>query len=183
MFVGDLFTKGPAPGGVWSIIRSTEARAVLGNHDDRLLRIVDGQRRRDAHGAAVVEALMSEEWAAWLRSLPLFLDVGAFTLVHAGLHPSGNLEDTTRAMALTMRRWPRLQDPECPRWHEVYAGERRVVFGHDAAGGLVRRERNGEPWLIGLDSGCVYGGQLSGYVIEEDRVVSVPALRAYCPVR
>ena len=29
---------------------------------------------------------------------------------------------------------------------------------------------------IGLDSGCVYGGELSGYLLEEERVVQVPAV-------
>ena len=48
-----------------------------------------------------------------------------------------------------------------------------IVFGHDAPGGLVVKERAGYPYLLGLDSGCIYGGQLSGYVLEEARLVQV----------
>jgi bis(5'-nucleosyl)-tetraphosphatase (symmetrical) len=80
-----------------------------------------------------------------------------------------------------MRQWPPGQR-DAPRWHTVYAGERRVVFGHDAIGGLVRVERDGGPWVVGLDSGCVYGGQLSGYLVEQDRLLQVPAARVYQPV-
>jgi bis(5'-nucleosyl)-tetraphosphatase (symmetrical) len=32
---------------------------------------------------------------------------------------------------------------------------------------------------MGLDSGCVYGGQLTAWCQEEDRVVQVEAAHAY----
>ena len=28
-------------------------------------------------------------------------------------------------------------------------------------------------WAVGLDSGCEYGGQLSAWLLEEDRIVQV----------
>ena len=65
-------------------------------------------------------------------------------------------------------------------WYHQYTGKRRVIFGHDAARGRVRIEREGRPWLVGLDSGCVYGGELSGYLLEEDKIVRVPAKKVYC---
>lgn len=63
--------------------------------------------------------------------------------------------------------WYRWFDPE--RW-----GGRRAVFGHWAMQGLVR-----EPQAIGLDTGCVWGGGLTAWIAEEDRLVSVPARQAY----
>jgi bis(5'-nucleosyl)-tetraphosphatase (symmetrical) len=48
--------------------------------------------------------------------------------------------------------------------------EARVIFGHWSALGLVR-----EPGLIGLDTGCVWGGALSAVNLDSERaVVSVP---------
>jgi len=44
----------------------------------------------------------------------------------------------------------------------------RVVFGHWSALGVYRSGR----W-VGLDSGCVWGGQLSAYCIEDNRFVQV----------
>ena len=32
-----------------------------------------------------------------------------------------------------------------------------------------------KPYLLGLDSGCVYGNQLSAYILEEARLVRVPS--------
>jgi len=46
-----------------------------------------------------------------------------------------------------------------------------LVFGHDAPGGLVLKKRRGKPYLVGLDSGCVYGNALSAYILEEARIV------------
>jgi bis(5'-nucleosyl)-tetraphosphatase (symmetrical) len=48
--------------------------------------------------------------------------------------------------------------------------EARVIFGHWSALGLVR-----EPGVIGLDTGCVWGGALSAVNLDSERaVVSVP---------
>lgn len=179
VFVGDLFTKGPDPCGVYALAKRHES--VLGNHDARLIQHLDGQRQGDTHAAEVVGALDSApEWRDWLRALPLFLEVEEFTVVHAGVHPNGLLEDTTAAMATLMRRFP-MNDCEAPFWYAQYEGSRPVIFGHDAKRGLVRVERAGAPFIIGLDTGCVYGGQLSGYLVEEDVVLQVPAADVYCP--
>lgn len=48
------------------------------------------------------------------------------------------------------------------------AGETRVVFGHWAALGLYRDEK-----VIGLDSGCVWGGHLTAWRLEDERVFQV----------
>ncbi len=179
--VGDLFTKGPDPAGVWSLLREYGAESVLGNHDDRLLRVIDGLRPRDVAGADCVSALDAHDaaWRAWVRALPLFLEgVGPYTVVHAALHPSGRLEGTARDVALVTRRWPGTSAGD-PRWTEVYEGERRVIYGHDAVAGHRVVLRNGVPWLVGLDSGVVYGGQLTGWIAETDVRIAVPARRVY----
>ena len=50
-----------------------------------------------------------------------------------------------------------------------------VFFGHWAMRGLVQYKN-----VIGLDSGCVYGGSLSAYVLPDERWLSVPAREQYC---
>ena len=169
VLVGDLFTKGPDPLGVWACIQQHRARAVLGNHDAHVLR--RWQRFSD---------VLPEACRAWLAELPLFLDVAGVLVVHAGVHPLQGRAGTTREMALTMRRFP---EPDGPFWYDAgWAGPTCVVFGHDAMRGRVRREVAGRPVAVGLDSGCVYGGELSGWVPETDELFVVPAARAYRPV-
>ena len=181
VLVGDLFTKGPKPLETYRRIRGGGWRSVLGNHDQRLLRVADGKRPRDITGQDCVELLNPEPgWAEWVAALPMFLRVGGWTIVHAGLAPTGQA-DTTREMAMVMRRWP-FRSIEGAAWHEVYEGPERVVFGHDALRGWVRRDKDGQPYLIGLDTGCVYGGALTGYVLETNEVFTVQAAKRYCPV-
>lgn len=184
--MGDLFTKGPDPAGVWRLVKEHRIESVLGNHDQRLLSVLAGERPSDTHGAEVIEALSAtgEEWLAYLRALPLWIEgvAGAYTVVHAGLHPSGELEQTTREMALFMRQWP-MKTSGALHWHAQYTGDRRVIFGHDARTGLVCRERGGEPWVVGLDSGCVYGRMLTGWIPETGEWIQVPAKGIYKRVK
>jgi len=181
--VGDLYTKGPDPAGVWDLIRRRKLRAVLGNHDLRLLAALDGERRRDAHAHRVVEALDRSDprWRDHLRATPLFRETRGWTLVHASVHPTGDLARTRRKDFVARRRFPTDRAP-APFWWSVYEGQRRVVFGHDAARGLIEVHRDGQLLLAGLDTGCVYGGRLTAMRLSDGHLEQVPAARAYEPV-
>jgi hypothetical protein len=67
------------------------------------------------------------------------------------------------------RRWPDDLDHANPFWFKLWKGPERVVYGHDAVRGLQVH-----PVSVGLDSGCVYGNPLSGFLLEEERVFQVP---------
>ena len=169
--LGDLFTKGPDPCGVWEQLCSLQSlRGVRGNHDEAVLKHREENRWGLPPGAF-----------AWLEGLPHTLRGPGWVAVHAGLHPTEGLAGTTPQMATTVRRWPedgRGETSPHPFWWEAYRGPGLVLYGHDARRGLVDRR----PHTLGLDSGCVYGGALSGYLLEEDRVLQVPARRCYRPV-
>jgi serine/threonine protein phosphatase 1 len=165
ILVGDVFNKGPDPAGVWELVCAWNAEAVLGNHDLRVIALAEAGDVR-APSAAI----------AWLKALPLFIEGDGWMVVHGGLNPSGS--PTTEAQAVSLRRWPDDTDPSHPFWWELYAGERLVVYGHDAVRGLVDHR----PRTLGIDTGCVYGRQLTGYLVEADQLVSVDAQQVYRPV-
>ncbi len=164
ILVGDLFTKGPDPRGVWQIVCATGAEAVLGNHDDHVL-------RRWTPGESLPSAAFD-----WLRERPLWLEGPGWRCVHAGVVPEGGPQATPRELLLNMRRYPDGDERSTnPFWWELVRGPPLTLYGHDARRGLVDRR----PHTLGLDSGCVYGGRLSGYLLEEDQLYSVPAERVW----
>lgn len=184
--VGDLVAKGPDSRGVIRLMRRIGARAVRGNHDEHCLRWwnakVTGRelpRLKPAH-QQVVDTLDDEDWR-WLAALPLWIELEGHeaVVVHAGLLPNVPLEDHEPHDLMNMRSV--LPDGSASRnyedgtpWSELWTGPRLVVFGHDAIRGLQTR-----PHAIGLDTGCVYGGWLTGLWLPERELVSVPARAAY----
>jgi predicted phosphodiesterase len=165
ILVGDVFNKGPDPEGTWALIQQWQVESVLGNHDVAVLKQAEEGDRR------VPEAALR-----WLRGLPLTMESDDWVVVHGGLNPTG--AKTTKQQCVSLRRWPDDSNPDSPFWWEMYQGKRLVLYGHDAVRGL----QDHRPSTLGLDSGCVYGGRLTGYLLEEDRLVSVPALKAYKPI-
>ncbi|KAB5528980.1 Metallo-dependent phosphatase-like protein, partial [Coniochaeta sp. 2T2.1] len=76
--------------------------------------------------------------------------------------------------------WFPVDGREGEAWSEVWSREQLkveeegdrvvVVYGHDAKAGLRvgEKKKKGERYAFGLDSGCVYGNQLSAMVLEMD---------------
>lgn len=177
--VGDLITKGPKNGEVLELFRHDDRfLSVLGNHDLALLRYWRGQtvslKNSQAKTAAELDS-HSEGYREFLGSLPLMIDLGEHLVVHAGLRPGVALEDQsaedlTELRTLGKDRTSRTGVP----WYEVYDSEKIVLFGHWPTPQPIRVGK-----AIGLDTGCVYGNRLSGYIVETDELVGVPALQVY----
>ncbi len=154
ILVGDLFSKGPDPRGVWKLIKKHRCEAVLGNHDARVLGLwKPGQR-------------LPRKAFVWLAGLPLFIRGDGWAAVHAGFDPKRGLDAVRPGQAMGMRETRR----GVPWWQE-YDGDELIVCGHHAREGLLDLR----PKVLSLDTGCVSGGRLTGYLLEKDRIVSVPA--------
>jgi bis(5'-nucleosyl)-tetraphosphatase (symmetrical) len=64
---------------------------------------------------------------------------------------------------------PQDAPPPFRAWDDFYTGDALVVHGHWAMRGFYRG-----PKTMGLDSACVYGGRLTAWCVEDDRIESVP---------
>jgi len=183
-FVGDLINKGPNSLKVYRRFRAMGAQAVIGNHELAVLHQVDGKRTPTAMFKKLKRSFGSEfkAFVKDLRSWPSFIEEDDFLLVHAGVIPGKGLTDCKKRDLANIRTWDGigddLQNPKNPPWYRFYEGEKLVVFGHWAAKGLVNR-----PNVIGLDTGCVYGKELSALILPERKIVSVKAREAYCLIR
>ena len=177
--VGDLIVKGEKNREVLDLFMN-DARfsSVLGNHDRVLRRYYRGEEvtLKETQEKARRELEADEaRYSAYLQSLPLMIDLGSHIVVHAGVRPgvalSGQtIEDLTELRTLGEDRTNREGVP----WYEHYDGEKIVLFGHWPAPEPRRGAR-----ALGLDTGCVYGFQLTAYIIETDELLSVEARRAY----
>ena len=177
--VGDLIVKGEKNREVLDLFSVDERfSAVIGNHDRALLRYWRGEavKLKESQERTRVELEPDRErYSAYLNSLPFMIDLGTHLVVHAGVRPGVALkdqaaEDLTELRTLGEDRTSRVGLP----WYEVYDGDQVVLFGHWPASQPRRAPR-----AIGLDTGCVYGYQLTAYIIETDDFISVKARRDY----
>lgn len=182
VLVGDLVAKGPDSAGVVQLCRERRLRAVLGNHDAKVLEIRSGQRSKPPKPAhvEVLKQLSSADWE-YLESLPLWirLEQHRALVVHGGLVPNVPVERQRREDLLNTRsirhdgRPSKRVDDGVP-WGSLWPGPDHALFGHDAIRGFQQYSH-----ATGLDTGCVYGGTLTAVVLPERRLVSVPAHRRW----
>jgi hypothetical protein len=186
ILVGDLTAKGPDSRGVVQLCRERGLRAVLGNHDAKVLSLAEAARLEphpasDTH-QAVADSLTRADWD-YLQALPLLLELPSQTaiVVHGGLLPGVALTAQPRKYLLNLRSLtpdgqPSTRVKDGVPWASRWTGPEHVIFGHDAVRGLQRHLH-----ATGLDTGCVYGRRLTALVLPERKLVSVPAARSYAP--
>ncbi len=177
--VGDLITKGEQSREVLDLF-SGDARfaTVVGNHDLALLRYWQGEpitlkpaqerTRKELNGN-------KRRYTAYLAALPYLIDLGTHLVVHAGVRPGVALGAQTRADLTELRTLgPDRTSKTGMPWYTLYHGPPTVLFGH-----WPDRTPRRASYAIGLDTGCVYGLQLTAYIIETGEFVQEPARRAY----
>lgn len=194
-FTGDLLSRGPKPHEVLKLYRELGAQAPVGNHERRLLDARHAKRRGEkgprlsASHQAIVDELEKEDWEL-LEELPLLVPVPehGVVLAHAGVDPSLPL-DRQDAWVVTHVRSIDADGKPSEKWGqpwgELYRGPEHIVFGHNA-----RKAPQLHAFATGLDTGCVYGGRLTGMLLpdgerpppvadREDCLISVPARETY----
>ena len=177
--VGDLITKGPKNKEVLELFM-TDARfaTVIGNHDLALRRKWNGEEvelkpaQKETHKELKGE---KDAYVSFFNRMPFMIDLGSHLVVHAGVRPTVELySQTTSDMTLIRTLGANPESDEGTPWYHVYHGEKIILFGHWPAP-EPRRGRK----AIGLDTGCVYGYNLTAYIIEEDEFVTVKAKKKY----
>ncbi|MDS0294404.1 metallophosphoesterase family protein [Halogeometricum luteum] len=156
VFVGDLVRKGPDSEGVVSLVRNAENMlTVRGNNEEKLI-------RGDKH----LEEL-TEEQMEWIRNLPVAISWDDALVVHGGVDPRKPLAEHSLEELETFRKFED-DDGEKAYWWETHRGPQRVFFGHTPLAAPVYRR-----YAVGLDTGCVYGNELTAYDWRADEFVVV----------
>ena len=187
VFVGDLVAKGPDSQGAVQLARELGAKGVRGNHDHHVL--TWRRKRAEApplkpHHQRVADTLTEADWR-YLEGLPLILrmpDLRVF-VVHAGFVPGVPLSEQRAEHLLNLRSItpegrPSKRVSDGKPWGTTWNGPDEVIFGHDAMRGLQQHRH-----ATGLDTGCVYGRELTALILPERRLVQVTAKRAYAEAK
>ncbi len=197
IFLGDLVDRGPASPDVlrlvMSLVESGAALAVPGNHDNKLVRALEGRKVQQTHGLAeTLEQLRAEPDAfqdraqRFLRGLigHYVLDDGRLCVAHAGMpeRMQNRSSPKVRDFALYAETTGETDEYGLPQrvdWSRDYRGRASVVYGHTP---VVASE-----WVnntINIDTGCVFGGKLTALRYPERELVSVDAVKThYEPVK
>ncbi len=180
IFLGDLINKGPHSVEVLQFVKEGGHRTILGNHELGFLRAIDNEKYMVKGFLKLKDELgpRCEEYVEWIRALPLYIEDDDFIAIHGGLEPEVRLENQDPRIATRIRTWDGsgedMNDESNPAWYEFYKDKKLVVFGHWAARGLIVRDN-----AIGLDTGCVWGGELSCLILPEKKIESIRALKMY----
>jgi diadenosine tetraphosphatase ApaH/serine/threonine PP2A family protein phosphatase len=177
--VGDLTVKGPKSREVLELFSQDDRfSSVIGNHDLALVKYLKGESiyLKTTQQKTFKEVLAGgKHLLEYLTSLPSYIELDKHIVVHAGVRPEVPLDRQVIEDLVELRTLgPDRTDRDGKPWYEQYDGEKTVLFGHWPAP-IPRRGKR----AIGLDTGCVYGYQLTAYIIEENQFVSVNALAAY----
>jgi serine/threonine protein phosphatase 1 len=163
--LGDLIDRGPDSRGVLDFIfelreRGLPVSSVRGNHEEMCLQACDdlyylGLWTANG-GLATLESFQADgpgdiphPYRAFLDSLPLYILLDDFVIVHAGLNfdPPDPFDDTGAML------WTRSPVVERQR-----IGGRRLICGHTPVP-RNRLEASLNSSKIMLDNGCVFGGR------------------------
>lgn len=187
---GDIVRKGPDPIACLELWKENGYLAVQGNHETRVL-------DREGH---LIQRYFGEDskllrrgdLVEWMRKWPLFLRFAKekIVVVHGGVPPGGidAMSKHDRQRWLPRLRYLRHTDEgwtpvsrndtrsDDRFWTTLWEGPETVVYGH-----TPRKKVQQERRAIGIDTSCVYGGELTAAIHHKGEwsFLSVEARRAY----
>ncbi len=192
VLVGDLVDRGPGTVQVlrlvMSMVGSGQAFCVPGNHDIKLVRALRGKDVKRTHGLAESLEQLAHESDPFRADVAKFLDAlvshlvfddGKLVVAHAGLRESmhGRGSGAVREFALFGETTGETDDFGLPiryNWAGDYRGKALVVYGHTPVPEALFLNNT-----VNLDTGAVFGGQLTALRYPEREIVSVKAQRTY----
>jgi hypothetical protein len=161
--------------------------AILGNHEEKHLRYrkhrTPTDQMPDTH-AYTIENL-EERHYQYLEKLPLYIRFPEYkaAVVHAGVLPGIPLEKQDVGTLLHCQSicppskrsyWPSKAPEGYKFWTNFYRGPERIIFGHSVLSKPLLTE-----FVCGIDTGAVFGHELTAIVLPDWQLVQVPPRRKY----
>ena len=186
--LGDLMHKGCQSAEVIQFFMDLDCEVIMGNHDYYFLQTLKGEKGPYDEFDDIMEELKSidlQKLINWFSANPLYIDDPKFIAVHGGVNPHDiPLEDHHIDTLLKMRYWDLEnnqsvakinndnRDHDLRPWFDLLKpgsyNNRPIFFGHWAQKNV---QQVGQ--VIGLDTGCCYGGKLSAYILPTQEIIQV----------
>lgn len=186
ILLGDIIDYGPGSlevsDDVYKMVMRGEGELILGNHERKIMRWIDGRRVRLSEGNKVTTAALGAvgetsraRWVGRFRALyqqaSMVRQIGNLAFAHGAYHPA-LWSDTSEPREVENFAFFGEVDhdasaPERPtrtyRWVDSIPADRTVVVGHDIRSHArpVVQTNSGGGSAIFLDTGCGKGGHLS----------------------
>jgi protein phosphatase len=196
VFLGDLVDRGPNSPDVlrlvMSMVHAGVAFCVPGNHDLKLQKYLSGKNVQLKHGLEKTVEQLAQEDDRFRSDVREFLydlvshyvfDRGRLVVAHAGLKEEmqgrGSAVRTFCLYGETTGEIDEFGLPVRYNWAQEYRGKAMVVYGHTPVPEAEWLNRT-----IDIDTGCVFGGNLTALRYPEEELVSVQARQVYeTPIR
>jgi len=179
-FLGDLIDRGPKSAQVLDFVQCSGYTCLLGNHEQLLLESFPNRKASTpalqawlySGGESTVSSYENPsklmDKLDWIRSFPLYLDLGNIWLVHAGVHPGMAIAEQTRHEFCWIRDVFHSSS-------KPYFPDKLIITGHtitftlpNVAPGTLARGRG---WLD-VDTGVYHprSGWLTGFDVTHQTV-------------
>ncbi|MGP4077188.1 bis(5'-nucleosyl)-tetraphosphatase PrpE [Halobacillus sp. K22] len=193
IFVGDITDRGPASVECIRfvcqlVLEEKMALYVPGNHCNKLYRFFLGNPVEETHGLETTadeyrslsnreQKKVRKQFMTLVEESPLYhvLEEADAVIAHAGIRREDIGKNNKKVKTFVLYgdiTGEKLPDGRPVRrdWAQHYDGDLWVVYGHTPV-----REPRFVNKTVNIDTGCVFGGQLTAFRLPEEELVSVPS--------
>ncbi len=189
---GDLVDRGPKIFEcLESFVKYTKRHAVRGNHDDKYIRYMRGNKVNKTSIQKTIEQC-EEQRELGLKYVDVMsalthtiIKFGNNYITHAGFNPNKHPEHTTREFSLYARKYDETMqtftnNSEAPFWYEVPRKYPmyNLFFGHEVHVDKCEVAKG----IYAMDAGCVFGNKLRiAIVTPQNGVESIEEMDSFQP--
>jgi len=197
VFAGDITDRGPDSLAVIDLVYEMvivrkNGKYIPGNHCNKLYRYFLGNNVQIKHGLETTVAeyevlsrreqkFIKKKFMTLYEQAPLYLQIPEVEAViaHAGIKEEfiGRTDKRVKSFVLYGDTTGATYSDGRPirrDWAQHYHGDKWIIYGHTP----VKRPRIVNK-TINIDTGCVFGNELTAFRLPEEKIVSIPSSQPY----